>query len=198
VSRGLLSQEEAVALLGAHAGTLRDCIDRAWARWLDHPDQATASRRTRACIVYDYIGEEVEKAFDGVPGISLGRRYGSLHMTVESTAVIKFKKFRGRGLRTSGIATNARNRFLAQTAVLDGLVITNLVVGYLLDPIEQAPAVIAVTCPTDQGNLWALDLDGLTNSAAAPVPIQPQSPDEGGTIVRSTRRAVEETSSNEE
>lgn len=201
MNNGLLTQDEATALIGPHSDTLRDCVDRAWGRWLRHSDLATASRRSRASIVYDYIAEEVESAFAETPGVSLTWRHGSLHMTVDSAAVIKFKKFRGRRLGTSGISTNARNRFLCQAGVLNGMVVTNLVVGYLLDGLEQSPETIAVTCPMDQGNLWTLDLGPSFDEGIIPVPMHVEDPGEGGTTIRSTEVAANEnddTAINEE
>lgn len=204
VNTELLTQEQAANVLGPHAPFLNACVQRAWARWLKNPDIAAASKRTRATTVYDYIAQEVEAAFTGTAGITLVWKHASLHMTVRDTAVIKFKKFRGRRLRTSGIATNARNVFLRQAGVLDGMVVTHLVVGYLLDDIEQSTERIAVTCPLGKGNLWALDLgadfgDGTGDTSSAPRPLASQDPDERGTIIRSTEVvAVDDTAVSEE
>jgi hypothetical protein len=195
---GLLSQDEAADLLGDHASSLRDCVERAWQRWERHADFATASKRSRASIVYDYITDEVEKAFAKVDGIRLSWKYGAMRMVVDDSAVIRFKKFRGRRLRTSGISTNARSSFLAQEGVLNGMVVTNLVVGYLLDELELEPAQIAVACPMDSGNLWTLDLDSGLGEPAAVTQIGDQSPGDDRTTVRSTRVAAHDTAVNEE
>lgn len=185
----LLSQEQAAELLAKHAAALNACVNRAWERWLANPDAATASKRTRAATVYDYITQEVERTFASVPGVRLRWKHNSLNMTVDDSAVLRFKKFRGKKLRTSGIATNARNNFLQQAGVLDGMVVTHLVVGYLLDELEQGTETIAVTCPMGKGNLWALDL-GLEFGGEAgdviPMPA-PEDPDESGTVIRSTK-----------
>ena len=196
----LLTEEQAVAILDAHSRSLHGCIDRAWSRWLTNPDAATASKRTRATTVYDYITQEVQHAFDGVQGVTLAWKHGSLHMTVNNAAVIKFKKFRSRKLRTSGIPTNARNLFLHQAGVLDGMVVTHLVVGYLLDELELTPETIAVTCPLGKGNAWALPLGpDSAGEGAVPTPIAPANPDEGGTVIRSTKvTASDDTAVNEE
>lgn len=204
VNTDLLTQEQASNVLGPHAPLLNDCVQRAWARWLRNPDSATASKRTRATTVYDYIAQEVEAEFTRAAGITLAWKHGSLHMTVCDTAIIKFKKFRGRRLRTSGVATNARNMFLRQAGVLDGMVVTHLVVGYLLDDIEQSTERIAVTCPLGKGNLWVLDLgpdfgNGTGDTSSAPTPLVPQEPDDSGTVIRSTKVvAVDDTAVNEE
>lgn len=201
VTTDLLTQEQGVDLLREHFAPLRACVDRAWDRWRKNPDAATASKRTRATTVYDYITEEVQKEFQSVDGVSFSWKHGSLHMTVRGVAVIKFKKFRGKRLRTSGIATNARNQFLRQGEVLDGMVVTHLLVGYLLDDLEQFPETVAVTCPIGTGNLWALPLgpEFDAGEGAAPEPISPTSPDTGGTVIRSTKiTAARETAVNEE
>lgn len=185
----LLTQDRAADLLAAHLSSLHGCVDRAWKRWLKNPDAATASKRTRATTVYDYITQEVQQTFGDVEGVTLTWKHGSLRMTVDNAAVVKFKKFRGRKLRTSGIPTDARNRFLRQAGVLDGMIVTHLVVGYLLDELELAPETIAVTCPFGKGNLWALPLgpEFDAGEGTAPTPIAPASPDEGGTVIRSTK-----------
>lgn len=191
----LLTRDEGAELLGPIAADLHACLNSAWQRWLRHPDAATASRRTRASTVYDYIAEAVELRFAGRDGISLTWRYGSLVMTVHGVALIKFKKFRGRRLRTSGISTNERQAFLAQTGVLDGMVVTHLVVGYLLDKLEQETAAIAAAAPLGQGNLWTLDLgEAFGDTGQAPLPIKVD-PDTGsGPIIRSTEVAADEQS----
>ncbi len=199
----MLSQEQAAELLDQHAPVLNGCIERAWTRWLANSDAATASKRTRAATVYDYITQEVEKTFAEVPGVRLKWKHNSLNMTVDDSAILKFKKFRGKKLRTSGIATNARNNFLRQAGVLDGMVVTHLVVGYLLDDLEQGTAKIAVTCPLGKGNLWALDLGpgfGGEAGGTIPMPIAPEDPDQGGTVIRSTKVVAsdDDTAVNEE
>lgn len=197
----LLTQEQAADLLDSHSPALHGCIDRAWSRWLKNPDVATASKRTRATTVYDYITQEVQQTFGDVRGVTLAWKHGSLNMTIDNAAVIKFKKFRSRKLRTSGIPTNARNHFLRQAGVLDGMIVTHLVVGYLLDELELAPETIAVTCPLGKGNLWALPLgpEFDAGEGAVPTPIAPTNPNEGATIIRSTKiTASDDIAVNEE
>lgn len=198
----LLTQEQAAELLDKHVPALSGCIERAWTRWLANPDAATASRRTRAATVYDYITQEVEKAFADVPGVRLKWKHNSLNMTVNDAAILKFKKFRGKKLRTSGIPTNARSNFLRQAHVFEGMVVTHLVVGYLLDDLEQGTEKIAITCPLGKGNLWALDLGagfGGEESGTIPMPIAPKDPDQSGTVIRSAKViASDDTAANEE
>lgn len=197
---GLLTQQETIALLGPHATTLYECVERAWRRWERHPDFATASKRTRASVVYDYITDEAERAFSDVRGVRLTWKYGTLRLVIFDTAVIRFKKFRGRRLRTSGISTNARNSFLAQEGTLNGMVVTNLVVGYLLDQLEMEPARIAMTCPLDDGNLWTLDLAGsMSDDHEADVTqISQPSPAVARTTIRSTQAKPKDDAVNEE
>ena len=152
-------------------------------------------------MVYDYIVDEVQRVFADTPGIRFKMRYQSLHMTVESIAVIKFKKFRGKSLLTSGISTNTRNLFLAQGGLFQGMVVTHLVAGYLLDSIEQAPQRIALVCPLEDGNLWSAELGDSGGQAGGTLaPLNPTSPDDSdGTTIRSTRRqAADDAAVNEE
>ena len=97
--------------------------------------------------------------------VALKQKYGALNMTVAGKMVIRFKKFRGRRLRTSGISTRTRNMFLRQEEVLDGMVVTHLVVGYLLDDLEVATEKISMTCPLGGDNLWQLDLGTTTGGS---------------------------------
>lgn len=189
----LLDEDGARDLLGNRGPKLRKCIDAAWERWLKNPDAPTASKLTRAVTVYDYLTANVQTAFADDDGVSFTRKHGSLHMTTDKTAVIKFKKFRDRRLRTSGIATTARNNFLEQTGSLSGMVVTNLVVGYLLDELEQGLERIAVTCPLGSGNLWALDLGvsaGEDSGTTAATPIDSVDPGDAGTTIRSTKTSA--------
>lgn len=135
----LLTRDEAADLLAPHLAEIENCIQQAWARWLANPDCATASKSHRAAVVYDYMTQEISKAFSSKPGILLKWKHNSLNMVVGDSAIIRFKKFRGRTFKTSGIATGARNAFLSQGGVHEGMVVTNLIVGYLLDQLEVEP-----------------------------------------------------------
>ncbi|WP_433546538.1 hypothetical protein ACQPZG_16635 [Streptomyces sp. CA-294286] len=190
-----LSAEEAELALSPHLQKIGGCIDRGWRRWLtllkqDSELAIVISARSRANLVYDFIRHEAVNAFDDCEDVTVGDSRGFLLLTFEEKIVLRFKKFRDRKLRTSGISTQQRHEFSNQ--VLPGMeALTHLVAGYLPDKEGLGLERMAITCSLDDDRLWVLELDlglgeiGVT-APVAPMPFTPQR----DTIVRSKQREV--------
>lgn len=195
--RKLLTAAEAKVLLEPHAKDFAACLDYGWQQWRqflrDHPARAAVLRPgTRAGMVYDWTVEEAHRRFDGRDGVRLTVDHNFLALVVEETAVLRFKKFRGVSLRTSGIPTQARVEYLGQ-GHFDGMAMTNLVVGYRLDSLEMELAQLAITCPQgDNRNSWVLDLDGEAGGSGqeTPLPISPAGSADDGPRIISARPAA--------
>lgn len=102
---------------------------------------ADVSALTRAMALHDFIRAEVIKKFLGVPGVKIKDKRGLLVVCFHDRVVIRFKKFRGKSLKTSGnwnqqtAAFETHQLELPETSVQP---VTHLVAGYLLDELAAA------------------------------------------------------------
>ncbi|MET8345632.1 MULTISPECIES: hypothetical protein [Streptomyces] len=198
-----LSAVEAELILSPHLQKIGGCIELGWRRWLDLLKQDSElgiviSARSRANLVYDFIRYEAVNAFDGSASVTVGDSRGFLLLTFEERIVLRFKKFRDRKLRTSGVPTQQRREFANQ--VLPGMeALTHLVAGYLPDKEGLGLERMAIACSLNDDRLWVLELDlGLGETGAtAPVAPMPTTP-QRDTIVRPKRREAPDQTGTEE
>ena len=188
----LLTQEDAEAILAPHRAALFSFLREGWGDWhkvvAAAPMLATSRATSRANVVYDRVTERAETYFEG-QGIHTTRARGFLAVSLgEGRLVLRFKKFQGKSLRTSGIPTAQRLEIERQQVALDGLVSTYVVVGYLPDDLGVDLDVLAVACTYNGSLVWQIDLRDDATAAVAPVRVtSPQGP-----IVRSTRPAAQQ------
>ncbi|WP_326593626.1 hypothetical protein [Streptomyces brevispora] len=198
-----LSAVEAELVLSPHLQKIGGCIELGWRRWLgllkqDSELGIVISTRSRANLVYDFIRYEAVNAFDGCEDIKVGDSRGFLLLTFEEKIVLRFKKFKDRRLRTSGVPTQQRREYANQ--VLPGMeALTHLVAGYLPDKTGLGLERMAIACSLDDDQLWVLELDlGLGETGvAAPVAPMPSAPPRD-TIVRPKRREIPDQTGTEE
>jgi hypothetical protein len=158
-----LTSGEAAEILSEHHEGIRDALKNGWLRWRNMVKQDTelaviVSNRTRAGLVYDFIRYEASSLFDDVSGVTVSESRGFLHLTFDERIVLRFKKFRGKGLKTSSVPTQQARSFEMQT--LPGMEeLTHLVAGYLPDEAGIDLDKVAITCSLDQELLWVIDLD---------------------------------------
>jgi hypothetical protein len=113
-------------------------------------------------------------------------------LTFGNKLVLRFKKFSGSRLCTSGITTAQRLEFESQQLYFDGMQVTTIVAGYLLDKLEQQVAKLAVVCPFNGANLWTIDLEIPGQSNAQVVPMGPtQQTSAPSVIIKSTQRKID-------
>jgi hypothetical protein len=160
---GLIGKAEARDILRAHQGTLLGCYDLSWESWkkIEKGIVRVAPRyraTSRANLFYDLLTEQIEAAFADTAGVSMSRRLGFLTLTFDGRLVVRFKKFRGKSLKTSQIMTFQQERLSRQELDL-GLNVTTIVVGYVLDPLGAELTKIAAACPLEGENVWTLSLD---------------------------------------
>lgn len=160
---GVISKDEARGILRDHQGTLLGCYDLAWGSWkkIEEGIVRAAPRyraTSRANLFYDLLTEQIEGAFADSEGVTMTRKLGFLTLTFDGRLVVRFKKFRGKSLKTSQIMTFQQQRLSRQELEL-GLDATTIVVGYVLDPLGTEVTKIAAACPLDGENVWTLNLD---------------------------------------
>ncbi|MEV4863284.1 hypothetical protein [Streptomyces ossamyceticus] len=180
---------EAAQVLSPHLDDIGSCLKQGWQRWRDLIDGNAElglilSNRSRASFVYDCIRYEATQAFHAKEGVHLSEKRGVMLLTFGDKIVLRFKKFRDAGMRTSGIPTQQSRDFAAQ--VLPGMEeLTHLVAGYLPDEAGIGLHLAAITCSLDDDHLWVLDLDLEINQSMPAVPIPlPTGQDQRDTIVR--------------
>lgn len=160
----VITKEEALKILGCHLDDIVAVVIAGWSDWQDinksdPAKTATKSGRTRASWVYDAMAAKAKEVFADKPDVHVSESRGFVTLTFDNKIVMRFKKFRGRALRTSGIATQQRLEFETQQLHMDGMTVTGVVAGYLLDRIEQQQEKLAITCPLNGDNLWVIELE---------------------------------------
>ena len=178
-----IDRDAASQILKPHLPSFGDCVRRGWNRWKGEtllPMQV--AKRSRACLIYDYMADEARRTLVGVDGLTVTEDRGFVLVNVEDRLLVRFKKFDQR-LRTSGIPTRQHMQFAYQQLTIDGLgPMTQLVVGYLLDEFELDISRVAVTCSLGSRIMWVIEIppDVGTVAPLPPTTTQPVDP-----IVRS-------------
>ncbi|MFG2738522.1 hypothetical protein ACGFY0_00390 [Streptomyces chartreusis] len=198
-----MNRASCVQLLQPFQTKFDQCFRDAWDRWQDwlkklEGSPADVSSRSRANMLYDFITAEVVKQFLGVEHVRVRKERGFLVLSIQNRVAIRFKKFRGRNLRTSSIRTGQALAFQGQTLEFSSEVepMTHLVAGYLLDKFELDLAKLAITCTLDGEHLWA-PIEIIPDAGLGGITIpMPTTPGDGPRpVIRSTRRTpAEETS----
>jgi hypothetical protein len=200
-----LERERCLELLTPHLLTLDACFRSAWMRWrtwLEALDGSPAdiTARSRASALYDLIAAEATTRFLGVDHVRVRRERGFLVLRFHDQLALRFKKFRGRTLRTSSISTRQAVAFDAQTLeVTEGGIgtiqpLTHVVAGYVLDDLALDFDMLAITCTLFGEHLWApieIITEGEDDSAVVPMPRA----DTDGPVptVHSTRKTTEKS-----
>lgn len=198
MSPTVISKEEALAILRDHIDDIIVVLLAGWAEWKelqkDNPEKtATKGARTRATWVSDAMAAKARELFDPKPGVHVSKKHGFVTVTFDNKLVLRFKKFRGKTLRTSGIPTQQRMLFENQQLHLDGMMVTGVVAGYLLDELEQEQAKLAITCPLKGKNEWDIELEipGGDVQYIAP-PAAPKQPTPGVVVESASASPAEE------
>jgi hypothetical protein len=159
--------DEAEEILRPYYGDIVAVIRCGWRAWKQEPPEKSArkSRRTRATWVHDEMTEEARRRFDDCSGVHVAEVHGFITLTFDNRLILRFKKFQGRRLLTSGVRTWQRNRFQYQQLTVEGIRITTVVAGYLLDDVEQELEKIAIVCPNGRTNEWVITLDEPADAA---------------------------------
>jgi hypothetical protein len=187
MSTPLMTEDEARELLGGHLADLRECLQAGWDDWKAHlatnPKAASHRPSTRASMVYDFVVGAAKAKFEDNDDVHVSEARGYLTLTFAQPriVVLRFKKFASKKLRTSGIPTQQRIEFNNQWTAIEGLDVTNVVAGYLLDTVGSEPVRLAITCPLGKCVMWAIDLD---DDLAAVQPAR-QMPMDDAPVVRS-------------
>ncbi|MEV0009802.1 hypothetical protein [Streptomyces sp. NPDC047973] len=192
-------------LLQPYQDRFDQCFRTAWSRWQDwlmklEGSPADVSPRTRANALYDFIKAEAVNQFLGDEHVRVREERGFLLIQIRDRVAVRFKKFRSRKLKTSGIPTSQALAFQAQELEYASEVepMTHLVAGYLLDRFELDLEKLAITCTLNGEHLWApIEIVPNTGLGGITIPM-PTAPSDGPRpVIRSARKtSAEETSEN--
>ncbi|MFJ2566010.1 hypothetical protein ACIO02_24220 [Streptomyces sp. NPDC087568] len=200
-----MDRASCVSLLQPFQDQLDQCFRNAWDRWQEwlkalEGSPADVSPRSRANVLYDFIKAEAVTQFLGIEHVRVRQERGFLVIQIRDRVAIRFKKFRGRKLKTSSIRTDQAMAFQGQALEFANEIepMTHLVAGYLLDKFELDLEKLAITCTLDGEHIWApieIIPDAGQGGVTIPMPMPPT--DGPRPVIRSTRKApAEETSEN--
>jgi hypothetical protein len=172
---------------------------RRWQTWLGRLEGSPAdvSPRARANMLYDFIVVEVTDRFIAKPHVRVRRERGFLVVRFHDLVAMRFKKFRGKNLKTSGGYTQQALAFAGQTLELSESSIqpmTHVVAGYLLDDLEIGMSKAAVTCSLHGEHMWA-PIQIFSNNVV--VPSQATADSGPRVVVRSKRTKQANEAANE-
>lgn len=184
-----MTRSVAEDLLRPHLDAIRSAINDGWADWLHVQSSKRTPARirsgTRANLVYDFVTERLEGYFDS-QGIVTTRKHQYLQVIFPGEKlVLRFKKFRDRQLRTSGIPTMHRLAVQAQQEPFEGMEVTYVVAGYLPDATGLELERLALVCSYYNEVLWSIDLESETSAVIPVHTSEPEAP-----VVRSVRPAA--------
>ena len=172
--RHVMTEAQARSALKPHFDRLVECLLYGWSEWenLGRRNRAyrkDLSKSARARLVYDHVAARARANFAGVKGVHVSDRQGFITVTFGDAILLRFKKL-DRSLRHRGIPTIQQQLF-AEQLPLPGLpVMTNLVAGYVLDPLEQAIDRLVVTCSGGDQLYWSFDLPTSGAGGILPMP----------------------------
>lgn len=179
----LLARADSAAILQPHMHHLKAGFEAAWRRWTQweshFPGPPTDLRpTTQANAIYDLIASEMRQRFASEPKVRVReqRKYLSLHF--DGGVCMRFKKFRSRTLKPSGIRTQQAALFHSQQLELADIhetakPATHVIAGYLLDDLGSKFDRLAITCMLDGEHYWApleISTEAVSTSSATPMP----------------------------
>jgi hypothetical protein len=188
----VISQERAEEILAPHLNAVGSCLFNAWDHWRGTDLPLSVSARARANLVYDFAVGEARTVLEGREGLVLTDERGFLAVNVEEKLLLRFKKYRGKGLATSGISTLQKRLFDHQQLSIAGMEqVTGIIAGYELDEFQRDIKRVAITCRMGTNLIWTIDVARPDASGVVRIgtPDQPRPKTE----VRSARSKEEES-----
>lgn len=188
----VISQERAEQILAPHIDAISACLWNAWDHWRGTDLPLSVSARARANLVYDFAVEEARRTLEGREGLVLTEERGFLAVNADEKLLLRFKKYRGKGLATSGISTRQKRLFDQQQLSIAGMEqVTGIIAGYELDEFQREIKRVAITCRVGSSLIWTIDVARPDASGVVRIgtPDQPRPKTE----VRSARGKEEES-----
>lgn len=172
-------------LLAPREGAITQVVLDAWGRWWRNPERPTLYRRTRACLVHNYIMNAAPAAFTADRGVHLIQRQETIYFLIERRLLMRFKKGDEQGL-SSNIETQASLAFVDPTEPLIDLPdVARVDIAYVLNQLETVVHQVAVVARDGDRKVWSYPLYARDDRAATvPLPVRPLAPAPADSVVR--------------
>jgi hypothetical protein len=172
----MISKSQAEQILGSHLKRIRDCIVRAFQKYVsDYRSVALVhTSRSRASVIHDHMIANARESFAGDDGIRIFSKSGLSLINVKDSLLLRFKKM-DKKKHTHNIPTQQSFLFRAQLE-LPGIPaeLTHLEAGYVLNDLQTGLDGVYITCPNGKRLEWFIDLTSLAgaNVTQLPKPVQ--------------------------
>ena len=189
------TREQAQADLKPYVDRLKRCVQDAIREFLAEQKSALYLMRggTQASLLRDYIVKNITAEFpEDEPGVNHSTRRGLFLLNIKNRYFLRFKKLRGKHLRTRNIPTQLSLDYLLQRPLVlfpDLEPATHLNVGYR-PGLTLSESTIWITCP--DGNV--LDWKWGLSEEAEPVELPVELPSERSTTSRVRPKPVRRVS----
>ena len=180
-------QARVKSLLQQHEPVLAGVVTRAWDRWRRNVERAELNRRSRACLMHNYM------MLDAIPGlpdgerISVKERHETALFLIADELVIRFKKGDERGL-SSNIGTQAALDFTYPNetlALFDLPDLCRVDVSYRLNDLETKILDVLIVARDNDKPLWSYSiLEQEAGTAPLPLATEPPQPPLAETGIR--------------
>ena len=153
---------------------LRAILEAAWQEWLELPNRARFSARSRASCVFDIIRRMALEEFHGDPNIRAIPKGQTVHFLFRDQVLVRFKKANGAGVGAN-IETQAVIQFVDPQMSIPGLLpeIYRVEVCYHLNKLQTQMDTLAVTARDRRRKIWSYELARPASGSVVPLPPPP-------------------------
>jgi hypothetical protein len=150
---------------------LRMILEAAWEEWLELPNRARFSARSRASCVFDIIRRRALEEFNDDANIRAIPKGQTIHFLFRDQVLVRFKKANGAGIGAN-IETQAVIQFVDPQMSIPGLLpeIYRVEVCYHLNELQTRMDTLAVTARDRRRRIWSYELARPTTAAIVPLP----------------------------
>lgn len=176
----IADQSRVQQLIDPHAAEIVATYQRAWDRWWQNPERPELYRRTRACLIHNYVMCDAIVGMEA-RGIVVKERQETALFLVNDELVFRFKKGDESG-RTSNIETQCVLDFIDpnENLALFGLPdLCRVDVAYVLNDLETKIHDVLVVARNNDAVIWSYSIMRRGEGAAGlaiPLQIDPHQP----------------------
>jgi len=179
-------------LLKPHEKLIADLFLGAWDQWWRNPQRAALGfRRTRACLMHNYIMNEAVPALRAAK-IYVTEKHETAFFTVSQRLLFRLKKGDEKGL-TSNVPTQAVLAFTDPEKNLSLFTdlpdVWRVDIAYVLNYLQTKIDQIVVVARDDKRVIWSYSIYGTAAEGDAPIappvlPVGPRTPPPADSVLR--------------
>lgn len=174
------------ALLQPHEATICRVVTNAFDRWMANPERAELFRRTRACLIHNYMMNAAPGAFDGERRIHIIPGQETFYFLVEDRLLFRLKRADQRG-NSSNVETQASLAYIEPDAPLIELPdVARVDIVYVVNPLQTKIQDVLVVARDGDSQLFSYSiLNRVADSAPiVTLPVEPKPPADRDKVVR--------------